>query len=91
MPLLPVTCARAGSKLVVIDCATVPGAATGTADETVKDPPPLAEVIPTLDTDETERLIAEAGNCPVIIPIKDALIVSVKTRRACRLKNISQL
>lgn len=59
MPFAPVTFARLGSKAIVIDCDTVPGAATGTPAVTVKDPPPLADTDCVLTDAATERADAD--------------------------------
>ena len=59
MPCDPVTFARVGSNAIVIDCDTVPGAATGTPAVTVKVPPPFAEVVATSVEADTARALAK--------------------------------
>ena len=71
MPLLPVTCARVGSNEVVIDCDTVPGAATGTDEVMVNEPPPFADVVPTFEEAVTDLATALAGDPTATTPMSE--------------------
>jgi len=79
MPFAPVSRTRLGSKEVVIDCETVPGAATGTDDVMVNAPPPLAEMLCELEEMVTARATADAGVLAETTPI---MVVHIDKRMA---------
>jgi hypothetical protein len=84
MPFAPVSRARLGSNEVVIVCETVPGAATGTDEETVNDPPPFAEMLCELDEIVTARATADAGGFAETTPKTEVQIdrrIAVSNKR----------
>ena len=64
----------------------MPGAATGTAEVTVNEPPPFADVDNTFDEDATERETADAGDWVVTTPTN----VAQTEIRAIRRKTLAQ-